>query len=142
MIIYQCPLSTANYHVMLWHRHSGPVRGHKLSLAAYKGTMLVGVAIVGRPVARALDDGATLEVTRVATDGTRNACSALYAEAKRRCKAMGCGLITYTLASESGASLRAIGAIPTLLKPRKDNGWQSRANRATHCVAGVRWRLL
>lgn len=71
---------------------------------------IVGVAIVGRPVARTLDDGWTLEVTRVATDGTKNACSALYASAWRAARAMGYQrLITYTLPSEGGASLRAAG---------------------------------
>lgn len=69
-----------------------------------------GVAIVGRPVARMLCDGWTAEVTRVATDGTRNACSMLYGAASRTARAMGYRrLLTYTLASESGTSLRAAG---------------------------------
>lgn len=74
---------------------------------------LVGVAIVGRPVARLLDDGSTLEITRVAADGTRNSCSALLAACRRepRPRHIAC-LATYTLASESGASLRAAGFPP------------------------------
>jgi len=90
-----------------WHRHHRPPRGHKFSLGVACGAVLVGVAMVGRPVARHLDDGATLEVVRVATDGTRNAGSALYAAAWRAAKALGYRrLITYTQAGESGASLR------------------------------------
>jgi hypothetical protein len=68
------------------------------------------VAIVGRPVARALDDGWTAEVIRVCTDGTPNACSFLYSHAKRAAQAMGyTKVVTYTLPEESGASLRAVG---------------------------------
>lgn len=71
---------------------------------------ICGVAIVGRPIARRLDDGHTLEVTRCCTDGTKNACSMLYAAAARAAKAMGYDrIITYTLESEDGASLRASG---------------------------------
>ena len=69
-----------------------------------------GVAIVGRPVARALDDGATAEVWRVCTDGTPNACSILYGACQRAAKALGFRrLYTYTLQSEPGASLKASG---------------------------------
>ena len=63
-----------------------------------------------RPVSRYLDDGWTLEVNRLCTDGTRNACSMLYAAAWRAARAMGYHkLITYILDSENGASLRAAG---------------------------------
>lgn len=71
---------------------------------------IVGVAIVGRPVSRALDDGFTAEVTRLCTDGAANACSMLYGAARRAAVAKGYVRgITYILASESGASLRAAG---------------------------------
>ena len=93
------------------HRHHDAPRGHKFSIAVHTedGTR-VGVAIVGRPVARSLDDRWTLEVTRCATDGTKNACSALYAAAWRAARAMGYQrLVTYTLPAEGGASLRAAG---------------------------------
>ena len=74
------------------------------------GTEVVGVAIVGGPVARLLDDGWTLEVNRCCTNGTKNACSKLYANAWQAAKALGyTKLITYTLASEGGASLRGAG---------------------------------
>ncbi|MDG4834136.1 hypothetical protein O7627_33265 [Solwaraspora sp. WMMD1047] len=81
-----------------WHRHHRPPRGHKYSIgAADQDDVLVGVAVVGRPVARMLDDGLTLEVTRVATDGTRNANSLLYAAAWQAARALGYRrLVTYT----------------------------------------------
>ena len=110
LVIVPLSLSEANSAVSRWHRHHMAVRGHKFSLGCERGGDLCGAAIVGRPVARRLDDGWTLEVTRVATDGTRNACSALYGAARRATFALGYRrLVTYTLPSESGASLRAAG---------------------------------
>ena len=68
------------------------------------------VAIVGRPVSRYLDDGLTLEVNRLCTDGTQNACSFLYGAAARAARTMGYQkIITYILDTESGVSLRAAG---------------------------------
>src|SRR4051812_39255281 len=84
-----------------WHRHHEPPAGHKFSIGVAADQTLVGVIIVGRPVARHYDDGCTLEVTRCATDGTPNAGSALYAAAWRATKALGYRrLITYTQAGE------------------------------------------
>lgn len=103
-------LKEANPFVINHHRHRGPVTGHKFSIAVSDGVRIVGVAIVGRPVSHYLDDGWTLEVTRLCTDGTKNACSMLYAAAWRASRAMGYKkLITYILESENGASLRAAG---------------------------------
>lgn len=102
---------TARAFVAMWHRHHQPPVGQifAVGVADQDGT-LCGVAIVGRPVARHYDNGQTLEVTRVATDGTRNACSMLYAAAWRATSALGyTRLITYTQAGESGSSLRAAG---------------------------------
>ena len=66
--------------------------------------------MVGRPVARHSDDGWTLEVTRLATDGAPNACSSLYGAAWRVCREMGYSrCITYILADEPGTSLKASG---------------------------------
>ena len=107
------PLAEANAFVVQHHRHHGRVVGHKFSLAvcAPGGASIVrGVAIVSRPVARGLDDGLTLEITRVATDGAKDACSALYGACRRAAFALGYKrLVTYTLASEGGSSLRAAG---------------------------------
>lgn len=99
-------LAEANAYVREHHRHHGPVRGSKFALGASDGERLVGVAIV----ARMLQDGVTLEVVRVATDGTANACSLLYGAAWRAARELGYRrLITYTLAREPGTSLRAAG---------------------------------
>ncbi len=103
-------LAEANDFVARFHRHHKAVIGHKFSLGALKGDDSCGVVIVGRPVSRMRDDGKTLEVTRLCTDGTRNACSFLYGAAARACFALGYQRIgTYTLPSEGGASLRACG---------------------------------
>lgn len=100
----------ANEFVAQHHRHSLPTVGGKFAVGAAAGGKLVGVAIAGRPVARRLDDGETLEVLRVCTDGTRNACSFLYGRVKRIAALMGYRkVITYTLADELGASLKAVG---------------------------------
>ena len=82
-------LKTANAFVQQYHRHHKPTRGHKFSIGVSDNGALVGVAICGRPVARRLDDGYTLEVNRLCTDGTPNACSILYAAAYRAARAMG-----------------------------------------------------
>ena len=92
------------------HRHHKPPRGSLVQLAVARDDEVVGVAVVGRPVSRMLQDGWTAEVTRVATDGTRNACSMLYSAAWRAVRALGYRrLVTYTLPEEGGASLRGAG---------------------------------
>lgn len=106
-----------------WHRHNRPPRGHKFSIGVALDGVLVGVAMVGRPVARAFDDGLTLEVRRTCTDGTRNANSMLYGAAWRAAKALGYGrLVTYTQHEESGASLRAAGWRVVAVRPAR-RGW-------------------
>lgn len=105
------PLAEANAFVAAHHRHHIPVVGHLFSIGLNDGERVVGCAIVGRPVARMAQDGYTAEVTRLCVlDGFPNACSKLYAASWRAARAMGYRrLITYTLASESGASLTASG---------------------------------
>lgn len=103
-------LKEANAFVAANHRHHKPVTGHKFSIGCECNGQLVGVAIVGRPVSRHLDNGLTLEVNRLCTTGERNACSMLYAAAARAAKAIGYRkIITYTLDSEAGSSIRAAG---------------------------------
>lgn len=103
-------LAEANEFVRQHHRHHKPVVGHKFSIGAALGDQIVGVAIVGRPVSRHRDDGLSLEVTRLCTDGTANACSFLYGAAWRAARALGFKRIgTYTTPEEGGASLRASG---------------------------------
>ncbi len=103
-------LKDANAFVAAYHRHHKPVTGHKFSIGCEAEGRLVGVAIVGRPVSRYLDNGLTLEVNRLCTTGERNVCSMLYAAAARAAKAMGYQkIITYTLDTEPGTSLQAAG---------------------------------
>jgi hypothetical protein len=123
-------LETANDFVRRLHRHN----------------QLVGVAIVGRPVAPRLDDGLTAEITRVCTDGTRNAASMLYGACRRAARAMGYDRIfTYTLPEEGGASLRAAG----FKLDKEDAGgsakmWHNRDGRKVEPVGndliGGKWR--
>lgn len=104
------PLSEANSFVEQHHRHHGPVVGARFSIGAAVGEQIVAVAIVGRPVARGLQDGFTAEVVRLCTDGTPHAASKLYAASWRAWKAMGGRrLVTYTLVTEPGTSLTAAG---------------------------------
>lgn len=92
------------------HRHHEPPQGWKFGIGVNDGENVVGIIVVGRPVARMLDDGYTAEVTRCCTDGTPHSASKLYGAAWRAARAMGYRrLVTYTLAEEAGTSLRAAG---------------------------------
>ena len=103
-------LKVANEFVAKLHRHHDPVHRDKFRIGASHNGRLVGVVQVGRPVSRMLDDGKTVEVVRLCTDGTKDVCSFLYSRAARIAKEMGYDrIITYILCTESGASLRACG---------------------------------
>ena len=105
-------LAEARRFVAEHHRHNEPPRGHKFSIGLSNGE-LRGVVVASRPVARGLDDGRTIELIRVTTVGDRNACSRLYGAACRAAAAMGYRrAVTYTLADEDGASVRAAGFVP------------------------------
>lgn len=121
---WRVELSDANAFVDQHHRHHEPEVGHRFSLGVGNG-VLRGVAICGRPKAgHSLDQKRTLEVLRVATDGTRNACSWLYSAAARMARELGFyAVITYTLTVESGSSLRAVGWWPEELGQR-DADWR------------------
>lgn len=82
-------LAEANAFVAQHHRHHKPVVGHVFSIGVALESVIVGIAIVGRPVARGRDDGVTAEITRLATDGTKNACSFLYGASARAAFALG-----------------------------------------------------
>lgn len=127
------------------HRHHPRPRGHKLSIGvALEDGTVVGVAVLGRPVSSTLDDGLTLEVTRVATDGTGNANSCLYGAARRIAREMGYRrLVTYTQEGESGASLRGAGWTVTGQRAARDgwNGPTRPAGRDTGGVARTRWEV-
>ena len=116
----------ANRFVDDLHRHHDPVIGAKFALAVSDGERVRGVALVGRPCARGNQDGWTLEVNRCCTDGAPNACSMLYAAAWRAAKAMGYRrLITYTLPTEGGASLRGAGWVE--IGRRGGGSWSTKA---------------
>lgn len=101
-------LKEANAFVGQLHRHHVPVHRDKFRVGCMADGKLVGVAQVGRPVARRLDDGKTLEVVRCCTDGTENVCSFLYSRCARIAKELGYErILTYILASEQGTSLKA-----------------------------------
>jgi hypothetical protein len=137
-------LREANEFVARHHRHNKPTVGGKFALGAAQDGKLVGVAIAGRPVCRRLDDGKTLEVLRVATDGTPNACSFLYSRCVKIARLMGYStVITYTLESEGGTSLRAVGARPT--GPLESHEWSNpgcpRKSQQVYHEAKYRWEL-
>lgn len=112
--VVPCTLPTANRFVSKWHRHHAALPGGFAwfcVMAVADGTVR-GVAIAGRPSNRNNDDGQTIEVLRVASDGTPNVCSALLGACARAAKAIGARrIITYTLTSETGSSLRGAGWI-------------------------------
>lgn len=110
LAVVPCTLREASAFVAQHHRHHQPPQGGLFACAVALGAEVVGVAIVGRPVSRHLQDGFTAEVTRLATTGERNACSILYAACWRAARALGWRkLVTCTLPEEGGASLRASG---------------------------------
>lgn len=146
IIAIPCTIAEANAFVMSFHRHNKPVRGARWAVGASDGNGMVGVAIVSRPVARALQDGFTSEVVRCCTLETapKGCPSFLYAACWRAWRAMGGRrLITYTLKREGGASLRGAGF--TLLgevAPHRPGGWQNRPGREWQAVVGqpkFRW---
>lgn len=145
LILVPVSLREANAFVAKVHRHHGPTRGHKFAVAVGSSDgVMRGVAIAGRPVARGLDNGISLEVLRVATDGTPNACSMLYGAVRRAAIAMGYPprrIFTYTLASESGRSLHAAGWVKD--GEVKGETWDrpNRARTDKHPTGPkVRWR--
>jgi hypothetical protein len=133
-------LDEANAFVNEHHRHHPPVVGHLFSIGAFLGERIVGVVIVGRPVSRHRDDGVTAEVTRLCTDGTKNACSYLYGRATKAAFALGFTRVgTYTLPDEGGASLRAAGW--KLIGNRGGGEWSapSRPRKSMKSPTGIKW---
>jgi hypothetical protein len=143
-------LAEANEFVANFHRHNKPVPGARFAVGVSDGTELWGVAIVSRPVSRALQvaGGGVAEVVRCCVrDGSpKGSCSFLYGACWRAWRAMGgTRLITYTLQSESGASLRGAGwKVLAELAPRDPAGWQNRPGSAWQAVVGqakFRWEM-
>ena len=142
-------LREANDFVEQFHRHSRRTSrdGGRFAIGASDGDQLWGVAIVGRPLARMLNDGVTAEVLRVCVkpEAPKNVCSFLYGRCWRIWQQMGGRrLVTYTLQTESGASLKGAGwKIVGDLKPR--SGWSSHGReREWHPIYGqakFRWEV-
>jgi hypothetical protein len=131
----------ANAFVAMHHRHHKPMPGVKFCVAVSEGDTVRGVAMVGRPVARMSDNGLTLEVNRCCTDGARNACSMLYGAAWRVAKALGYQrLVTYTLPSEGGASLRA--ADWKLIGERGGGNWNTPSRPRIDTAAALQGQKL
>ena len=150
MALELMPLSLreANEYIKSFHRHNKPTRGGKYAIGVKDGDKLVGVAITGRPIARMLDDKVTAEVLRVCTadDSPKNTCSKIYGACWKASKAMGYRkLITYTLQTESGSSLKGAGyKIVNESKPSTGKGWLSRPSREWQPVYGqmkFRWEI-
>jgi hypothetical protein len=141
-------LAQANEFVARHHRHHKPVPGSLFAIGVQdEGGQLRGVAIVGRPVARMLDDGVSAEIVRTCTDGTRNACSMLLGAARRAARAMGYRrILTYTLPEEGGASLRAAGFVFDGEAGDASKRWHSREGRNAQPIGndmfGGKWRWI
>jgi hypothetical protein len=138
-------LREARVYVDAIHRHHRAPQGGLFAIGASDGAAIVGVVIIGRPVARGLgSDDFTAEVTRLASDGSRNVCSLLYAAAWRACRAMGYRrLVTYTLATEPGTSLRAVGFADVARVTGHSWDRPSRPRVDTHPTEDkIRWELL
>ena len=140
VIIVPCLLGEAAEFVQNFHRHNKAPQGGLFAVGASDGNRLVGVAIVGRPIARLLQDGTTAEVTRccVVDNAPKGTPSALYGASWRAARALGWRrLITYTLQSESGASLRGAGWTIIAQRSAGDpKGWQNRPGREWQAVVG------
>jgi hypothetical protein len=141
-------LKEANEFVISYHRHNKPVAGHKFSIGASDGERLIGVAIVGRPIARHLQDGMTAEVLRccVLPNAPKGSCSFLYSRAWKAWSAMGgAKMITYTLDTEPGSSLRGVNwKIVNQSPPVNGKGWTNRPGREWQSVHGqgrLRWEI-
>lgn len=126
--VSKCELREANAFVEMFHRHNGRVTQHRFSCCVEdEGGGCHGVGTAGNPVSRMLmqTEPGTIEILRVCTRGTRNACTMLYGSLRRAAHAIGWRrVITYTLEKESGASLRAAGF--TLVGPAGGGSWESR----------------
>ena len=111
MDITPLTLKEARHFVDLHHRHHKAPQGGLFAIGLSDNNSIIGVAIIGRPVSRMLDNGFVAEVTRLCVlDNYKNACSKLYSACWRAARAMGYRrLITYILSSENGTSLKAAG---------------------------------
>lgn len=146
MMVRPISLDAARSFIAAHHRHNKPPHRVKFNIGLFVEQVMVGVCMVGRPVARMLDDGLAAEVVRlcVTDDAPKGACSKLYRQAWRAWKEMGgTRIVTYTLQSESSASLRGAGWLPEAkLRARNGAAWTNREGREDQAVVRepkVRW---
>lgn len=145
MIVVPIYRDQANAFIRKLHRKLRPTKSAIFYVAVAEGDVVHGVAVVGRPLARILDDGFAAEILRVCTDGTPNACSMLYGACRRAARALGyTTIITYTLPEEGGASLRAAGFHFDGESGQRAANWHSRPYRTAAPVGddmfGGKWR--
>lgn len=128
MIARPLTIKQANELIEDLHRHHKKVQGHRFSIGAFLDGVAIGAVVVGRPVAREVHQYDVAEVTRLVTNGHKNACSFLYSRAARAAKEMGFVKIqTYILECEPGTSLRAAGW--SMEKKTKGGDWNTPARR-------------
>jgi hypothetical protein len=146
MIVVRVTLKEANEFVAAFHRHNAPVRGMIFAIGVSHLGELVGVAILGRPVSRMLSDGVTAEIVRccVRDEAPKGSCSFLYRAAWRAWRALGGQrVITYTLASENGSSLR--GAAFRIVAQVQPEAWsrpsRGRKWQSVYGQQKLRWEL-
>lgn len=139
-------LKFANEFIRKYHRHNKAVVGAKFQIGITYNNQLIGVGIAGRPIARMLADGKTIEILRVCVlEHYPNACSKLYGRLREICKQMGYRrIITYTLKRESQSSLKAIGAeISSEVKPQSWNRIKRpRSSQEVYNEPKLRWDLI
>jgi hypothetical protein len=146
MIIQPITLRAADAFVTEHHRHNKAAGNGKFAIACVHEGQLVGVGICGRPRSRHLDDGFCFEIYRVCTNGQINATNFIYGRMRRIAQLMGyTKIITYTLQSESGSSLRAVGAVveASVTHTRQWNSWRTirRVFQSVTVQAKYRWVL-
>lgn len=141
-------MAEAKRFVLTFHRHNRPPLGGIFSMGLEHEGTAVGCAIAGRPVSRVLDDGYTLEVTRtcVLPEAPKGSVSMLYGACRRAAAALGYRkVLTYTLESESGASLRGAGWAQTAFLEAR-GGWdcpaRTRGAGTVDRTAKVRWEIV
>ncbi len=142
MKVVPLTLRQANEFIEQHHRHHKKAQGHRFSVGVQGDNgQLLGVAVVGRPVARKTDQYNVCEVVRLCTTGCKNVCSMLYASAARAAEAMGFSRIqTFILDTEPGTSLKATSWVKGDQTPGKSWSVPSR-QRIDKCVLGkrVKW---
>jgi hypothetical protein len=153
LMVIPTTLKKANDFVSAHHRHSNRTArdGGRFAIAAMADSKLVGVAIVGNPLSATYMDGFTSEVLRVCVspEAPKNTCSMLYGACWRAWKAMGGRkMITYTLQSETGASLRAAGWLNAARTKGTGANWnksdhlsESRQKQDIYQMSKYRWEI-